>query len=48
MIPTAARGTDQAKVRAALDTDLPVWVGQQVAFHVDLLSPTFFSGTRAD
>jgi hypothetical protein len=47
MIPTAARGTDQAKVRAALDTDLPVWVGQQVAFHVDLLSPTFFSGTPA-
>ena len=47
MIPTTARGTDQAKARAALDTDLPVWVGQQVAFHVDLLSPTFFSGTPA-
>lgn len=47
MMPTVARGTDQAKVRAALETDLPVWVGQQVAFHVDLLSPTFFSGTPA-
>jgi len=34
-------------VRAALDTDLPVWVGQQLAFHVELLLPTFFSGTPA-
>jgi hypothetical protein len=33
--------------RPALDTHLPVWVKQQVAFHVDLLSPTLFSGTPA-
>jgi hypothetical protein len=42
-----ANGAERAKVRVALDTALPVWVGQQVAFHVDLLSPTFFSGTPA-
>ena len=42
-----ANGAELAKVRAALDTALPVWVGQLVAFHVDLLSPTFFSGTPA-
>jgi hypothetical protein len=43
----SACGAEQARARAALDTDLPVWVGQQVAFHVDLLSPTLFSGTPA-
>ena len=40
-----ANSAELAKARAALDTTLPVWVGQQVAFHVDLLSPTMFSGT---
>jgi hypothetical protein len=44
-LSTPAHAAELAKARAALDTALPVWVGQQVAFHVDLLSPTFFSGT---
>jgi hypothetical protein len=44
---TPVSGAEQARARAALDTHLPVWVGQQVAFHVDLLSPTLFSGTPA-
>jgi len=44
---TPVSSAEQARARAALDTPLPVWVGQQVAFHVDLLSPTLFSGTPA-
>ena len=34
-----------ARVRTELDAESPLWVGQQVPFHVDLMSSTFFSGT---
>ena len=44
-ISIPASAAEPAKVRIAFDTDLPVWVGQKVAFHVDLMSATFFSGT---
>ena len=40
-----ATAADVAKVRVGLETQPPVWVGQKVAFYVDLMSPTFFSGT---
>ncbi len=42
---TPVNAADLAKVRVALETNPPVWVGQKIAFHVDLMSPTFFSGT---
>ena len=42
---TPVSAAEPAQVRVALDTDLPVWVGQKVAFHVDLMSATFFAGT---
>ena len=33
------------RVRNELETKSAPWVGQQVSFHVDLMSPSFFSGT---
>ena len=34
-----------ADVRNGLDDESPVWVGQAVRFHIELMSSTFFSGT---
>jgi hypothetical protein len=36
---------DDGRVRAGLDTEGTIWVGQRVALHVDLMTPAFsFSG----
>jgi len=45
VVGASARGADEVgRVRAELATESPQWVGQKVAFHVDLMSSTFFSG----
>ena len=42
----SALGADEvARVRTQLGSDPPLWVGQKVSFHVDLMSSTFFSGS---
>ena len=38
-------GQEVARVKNELNTESPVWVGQQVSFFVELMSSTFFSGT---
>ncbi len=42
---TATSAAELAKVRVGLETKQPVLLGQKIAFHVDLLSATFFAGT---
>lgn len=38
-------GQEIANIRNDLESDTPKWVGEKVAFHVDLMSASFFSGT---
>lgn len=41
----AVGADDVARVRTGLESESPVWVGQETSFHVELLSSTFFSGS---
>jgi hypothetical protein len=45
ILTASAEPAAVGRVHAEVDTTLPVWVGQAARFHVDLMSPTLFSGT---
>jgi len=45
--PLASHAAEADRIRLDFTREEAFWVGQRVVFHIDLLSPAFFSGTPA-